>query len=68
MLTEQLQNFNKEALVRTSVGIVGDRNFVINIITVIIKHILYRNNFNREENEEPNRFEKGFVLTALNLL
>jgi len=68
MLTEQLQNFNKEARVRTLAGVERGRNFVINIITIIIKHILYRNNFNLDENKEPYRFEKSFALTALNLL
>jgi hypothetical protein len=67
MLTE-LQNFKKQARMPTVVGIGRDGNFVINIITIIIKHFLYRNNFNLEENKEPNGFEKGFVLTALNLL
>jgi len=68
MLTEQLQNFNIQTRVRTVVGIVRDRNVVISIITVIIRNVLYRNNFNLEENEEPNRSGKDFVLTALNLL
>ena len=67
MLTE-LQNFKKQTRVRNLVGIGRDRNFVIDIITIIIKHILYCNNFNLEENKEPNRFEKGFALTPLNSL
>jgi hypothetical protein len=54
--------------VGTLVGIGRDRNFVINIITIIIKHVLYRNNFKLEENKKSNRSEKSFALTALNLL
>jgi hypothetical protein len=68
MLTEQLQNLNKQARVRTLVGIGRDRNAVINIVTIIIKHILYRNNFKLEENQKPNWSEKSFALTAFNLL
>jgi hypothetical protein len=67
-LTEQLQNFNKDTRVHNLVGKGRARNVVINIITIIIKHIVYRNNFNLEENKEPDRFEKGFALTPLNSL
>jgi hypothetical protein len=68
MLTERRQNFQKWARVRIWVRIGRDRNFVIDLMTIIIKYILYLNNFNLEENKEPNRFAKSFALTALNLL
>jgi hypothetical protein len=54
--------------VRTCVGIERERNVVIDTITIIIKHILYCNNFNPEEDKRPIRFEKGFALTALKLI